>query len=155
LVGLAVIAAMPIAGSSAAWSQNADGNVALSLGLVVASTLLSPLTTPLALTAVSTLAPGDPASALREMGGRRAGAFLLAFVVVPSAAGLLTRGRLGRERFARHKPGLKRIGSALVLALCYVNACTSLPRIVRHPDWDFLAVVGAVTSLFCALAFAS
>src|SRR5262249_57378728 len=30
--GLAVIAAMPVAGSSAAWSQNAAGNRALSLG---------------------------------------------------------------------------------------------------------------------------
>ena len=31
LVGLALVAAMPIAGSSTAWSQNADGDLALSL----------------------------------------------------------------------------------------------------------------------------
>ena len=34
LVGLALVASMPIAGSSTAWSQNANGNLALSLGLV-------------------------------------------------------------------------------------------------------------------------
>ncbi len=42
LVGLALVASMPIAGSSTAWSQNADGDMALSLGLVLGSTLLSP-----------------------------------------------------------------------------------------------------------------
>ena len=36
LVGLALVASMPIAGSSTAWSQNANGNLALSLGLVLA-----------------------------------------------------------------------------------------------------------------------
>ena len=34
LVGLALVAAMPIAGSSTAWAQNANGNLAMSLGLV-------------------------------------------------------------------------------------------------------------------------
>jgi bile acid:Na+ symporter, BASS family len=46
LVGLALIASMPIAGSSTAWSQNADGDMALSLGLIVLSNFFSPLTTP-------------------------------------------------------------------------------------------------------------
>lgn len=34
LVGLALVAAMPIAGSSTTWAQNSNGNLALSLGLV-------------------------------------------------------------------------------------------------------------------------
>src|SRR5262249_41620387 len=52
IVGLALIAAMPIAGSSTAWSQNNDGDLALSIVLVLASTFLSPLTTPLVLRTV-------------------------------------------------------------------------------------------------------
>jgi hypothetical protein len=59
LVGLALVASMPIAGASTAWSQNANGNVALSLGLVLFSTFLSPLTTPLALHSVGFVASGD------------------------------------------------------------------------------------------------
>jgi BASS family bile acid:Na+ symporter len=43
LIGLALVAAMPIAGSSTAWTQNANGDLALGLGLVLASTFLSPL----------------------------------------------------------------------------------------------------------------
>src|SRR5262245_61741420 len=52
LVGLALVASMPIAGSSTAWSQNNNGSMALSLGLVLLSTLLSPMTTPVALHSV-------------------------------------------------------------------------------------------------------
>src|ERR1700687_3018580 len=55
LVGLALVASMPIAGSSTAWSQNANGDLALSLGLVMFSTLLSPLTTPIGLHSVGLL----------------------------------------------------------------------------------------------------
>lgn len=49
LVGLALVASMPIAGASTAWAQNSNGNLALSLGLVLASTILSPILTPIAL----------------------------------------------------------------------------------------------------------
>lgn len=48
LVSLALVVAMPVAGSSTAWAQNANGNLALSLGLVFFSTILSPVVTPAA-----------------------------------------------------------------------------------------------------------
>src|SRR5262249_45776035 len=41
ILGLAVVAAMPVAGSSTAWTQHANGSVSLSLALVMLSTLLS------------------------------------------------------------------------------------------------------------------
>jgi predicted Na+-dependent transporter len=53
LVGLALVASMPIAGSSTAWSQHASGDLTISLGLVLLSTLTSPLTTPLILHAIN------------------------------------------------------------------------------------------------------
>lgn len=69
LVGLALVASMPIAGSSTAWAQNADGELALSLGMVLFSTLLSPITTPLALHSVGLMATGDYAEDLHELAG--------------------------------------------------------------------------------------
>jgi len=45
LVGLALVASMPIAGASTAWSQNSNGSLALSIGLVLSTTALSPLLT--------------------------------------------------------------------------------------------------------------
>jgi BASS family bile acid:Na+ symporter len=155
LVGLAVVAAMPIAASSTAWSQNANGNVALSLGLVVLSTLLSPLTTPLALRALGSLATGDYAEALRQLSGQHTGAFLGICVVLPSLVGLLIRPLLGGRRMACLKPRLK-FGNAIVLLfLCYANASLSLPDLVAQPDWDFMAVVLAVVVALCLAAFAT
>ena len=73
---LALVASMPIAGSSTAWAQNADGDLVLSLGLVVGSTLLSPLTTPLALHAVGLMAEGAYAGDLHELAAHGTGVFL-------------------------------------------------------------------------------
>jgi BASS family bile acid:Na+ symporter len=155
LVGLAVVAAMPVAGSSTAWSQNANGNVSLSLGLVVLSTLLSPLTTPLTLRAVGWLATGAHAEALRHLAGHQTGTFLLVCVVFPSLAGLGVRQILGGQRVVRLKPGLKCVNSLVLLFLCYANASVSLPQVVAAPDWDFLAVILAVVAALCLVAFAA
>ena len=46
LVGLALVAAMPVANSSVGWTQSAGGNLALGLALVVVSISLSPWVTP-------------------------------------------------------------------------------------------------------------
>jgi BASS family bile acid:Na+ symporter len=47
---------MPIAGASTAWAQNSNGNLALSLGLVLASTFLSPILTPVVLSVFGEMA---------------------------------------------------------------------------------------------------
>jgi BASS family bile acid:Na+ symporter len=152
LLGLAVVAAMPVAGSSAAWAQNASGNVALSLGLVVGSTALSPLTTPLVFRAFGAIADDAGADAMRVMGGPETGLFLTLCVVVPSAAGLLVRGAAG-GRVARLKPGLKLANAAALLGLCYANAAVALPRVVAEPDWDFLALILGAAAGLCGVAF--
>ncbi len=59
LVGLALIAGMPIAGSSAAWTQNSGGNGGLSLGLIVLSIFLSTVSAPFTLTIFVQLTSGD------------------------------------------------------------------------------------------------
>ena len=69
LVGLALVASMPIAGASTAWSQNANGDMTLSLGLVLLSTFLSPITTPVVLNSVAMRKHGDYSDVLRELAG--------------------------------------------------------------------------------------
>lgn len=153
LVGLALVASMPIAGSSTAWSQNSDGNLVLSLGLVLASTLLSPLTTPLALHAVGWMASGTYAESLHHLARGGTGTFLTVGVIVPSLLGIGTRLVLGEGRIAALKPGLKVINSIVLLVLNYSNASVSLPQAVAKPDADFLAVTLGITSSLCILAF--
>ena len=89
LVGLALVAWMLIAGSSTAWAQNADGELTLSLGMVLFSTLLSPLTTPIALHSVGLMATGDYAEDLHELAAGATGMFLAICVLAP--VGLIAR----------------------------------------------------------------
>ncbi len=155
LVGLALVASMPIAGSSTAWSQNADGDLALSLGLVVTSTLISPFATPMALHAVGWMAEGEYAADLHGLAAHGSGVFLAACVVVPSVLGILLRLLVGEARLAVVRPWLKPANSANLLALSYSNAAAALPQAVAQPDWDFLGAILAITSSLCVLAFAS
>jgi BASS family bile acid:Na+ symporter len=155
LVGLALVASMPVAGSSSAWTQNADGNVALSLGLVLFSTLLSPLTTPAALYAVGGVTTGGYAERLRDLAAEGTGVFLGGCVVLPVLAGLLGRAALGERRVTAAGPYLRLFNSANLLLLSYVNGAASLPESVANPDPDFLAVTLVLVVAMCGLGFAA
>ncbi len=153
LVGLALVASMPVAGSSSAWTQNADGNVALSLGLVLFSTLLSPLTTPAALYAVGGVTTGPYADRLNELAADGTGGFLGVCVVLPTLAGLLGRAALGESRVAAAAPLLRLFTSVNLVGLNYVNASASLPESIANPDPDFLAVTLVLVLGMCLLGF--
>lgn len=152
LVGLAVVAAMPVAGSSTAWSQNASGSAALSLGLVITSTMLSPLTTPVTLAVLKPLTTGQYTDVMGQLSGSGTGLFLLACVAVPSLAGMACRFFVG-ERLYSLKPALKLINSLVLLLLCYANSSSVLPLIFRAPDWDFLALCLVAVGILCVTAF--
>jgi BASS family bile acid:Na+ symporter len=153
LVGLALVASMPIAGSSTAWAQNADGELALSLGMVLISTLLTPITTPLALHSVGLMTTGDYAEDLHELAAGGTGMFLAGCVLAPSLMGIVIRHALGDIRIAAAKPRLKLINSTILLILNYSNASVSLPQAVAEPDPDFLVLTLAIVVGLCALAF--
>lgn len=153
LVGLALIIAMPIAGSSAAWAQNANGNLSLSLGLVMLSTMLSPLTTPLVLHLFGFITQGDYAEDLHEMAQQGTNAFLCLTVVLPSLAGMTAHYVLGEHRTTIVKPYLKLVNFIVLLLLNYSNASTSLPQAFSRPDWDFLGFILGTTIAVCSVAF--
>jgi BASS family bile acid:Na+ symporter len=155
LVGLALVASMPIAGSSTAWSQNSNGDLAVSLGLVVFSTFLSPVTTPMALHSVGLMTTGDYSEDLHELASGGAGGFLAVSVFVPSLLGILIHATVGEERIRTVKPLLRLLNSINLLLLNYSNAAVSLPQTIADPDWDFLIVVLAIVFTLCVLAFAS
>ncbi|HEY1191697.1 MAG TPA: bile acid:sodium symporter [Gemmata sp.] len=152
VAGLGIVAAMPVAGSSAAWSQRAGGSAALSLGLVVASTLISPLTTPLALAVVGPVGVGGAAPGLLGPG---VVTFLLVSVVIPSVAGMAVRRLVGSRVVTRAQPGLKAAGTFVLLVLCYANGTASLPSVTAAPDWDYLALVIASAGALCGSGFAA
>jgi BASS family bile acid:Na+ symporter len=155
LVGLALVAAMPIAGSSTAWTQNANGDVALGLGLVLFSTFLSPLTTPLTFECVEQMASGEYARALDDLEDQGTGVLLLGCVLLPSLLGIGLHFLGGQTKVQAAKPGLKLVNSTNLWLLNYANAAVALPQVVADPDWDFLAVTLAIVVGLCVVAFAS
>lgn len=155
LVGLALIAAMPIAGASTAWAQNANGNLALSLGLVLLTTLLSPLLTPLVLHIAGFVTTGDYSEDLHELACDGAVAFLVVWVVLPSLFGLLAQLLAGQARLAQAQSHIKLVNYVILLLLNYSNASLSLPKALSHPDFDFLVILLAIVVALCISAFAT
>jgi BASS family bile acid:Na+ symporter len=155
LVGLALVASMPIAGSSTAWSQNANGDLALSLGLVLFSTFLSPLTTPVGLHAVGLMTTGDFSKELHALANGGTDGFLAISVIVPSLLGIAARSAAGEARTAAAGPILKLLNSLDLLLLNYSNAAVSLPKTIPNAPWDFLAVTLAIVAILCAVSFAA
>lgn len=153
LVGLALIVSMPIAGSSTAWSQNANGNLSLSLGLVFLSTVLCPLTTPLVLHIFGNITIGDYSEDLHELAAQGTNAFMMLTVVLPAMFGIVLYFCLGEECTAKVKPSLKLVNFLVLLLLNYSNAATSLPQAFAKPDWDYLIFIFFTTLFLCATAF--
>mgnify|MGYP001598695155 FL=1 len=155
LVGLALVAAMPIAGSSTAWAQNANGNLALSLGLVFFSTLLSPIVTPVAFHIFGEMASDEYEKVLHGLAAYGSGTFLGLWVVLPSLLGIAVRLILSEDWQARGMPYLKFINSIVLLLLNYSNASVSLPQAMAERDYDFLAITLAITAGLCLALFAA
>jgi BASS family bile acid:Na+ symporter len=155
VVGLALVAAMPVAGSSTAWSQNNNGELSLSLALVLASTLLSPLTTPAVLHAASWLTSGEYTRELRGLATGGTSAFLLACVALPSLLGVLGRRLVGGGRIDAARPQVRLVNYLVLLLLNYGNGAGSLPQAVAYPDWDFLILILVATVTLCVTAFSA
>jgi BASS family bile acid:Na+ symporter len=154
LVGLALVATMPIAGSSTAWTQNSDGNLPLSLALVLCSTLLSPLATPLALLFFASMTSGEYRDALQHLASSGSGPFLGLWVVLPALMGLGVRHVVGDASAAAWKSTLKTMNAVVLLILNYSNAAVSLPQTLTHPDPDFLLITLPITLALCLTMFA-
>ena len=153
LVALALVGAMPIAGSSTTWAQHTAGNVSLSLSLVLLSTLLSPLLIPRFLGAASRLTTGAYAEDLAILAQAGGGAFMVLSVVGPASLGLLMRWCLGARLLQPWMPWIKVLGLLDLLVLNYANAALSLPQVVQFPDYDFLLILVLVTSSMCLAGY--
>jgi len=154
LTGLAFVAAMPIAGASTAWAQSANGNMSLSVGLVLATTLFSPVLTPLVLHMAGAVTTGDYSEDLHEIAAGESANFLALWVLLPSLLGLAASHALGEKRTAAAKPHLKITNYGAIVLLNYANASLSLPEVLRQPDADFLLLMIFVVFSLCLTAFA-
>jgi BASS family bile acid:Na+ symporter len=150
-LGLAVVAAMPVAASSTAWAQNADGDLALSLGLLLLSTLCCPLTAALLFRAMATMTSVVAAPDAELLVSQATVVFLTLWVLLPVTCGMALRWAVGASRVDQCKPSLKLINLVILLVLNYANASLALPLVLRRPEPLTLTIV-AVLALGLAIA---
>jgi BASS family bile acid:Na+ symporter len=154
LVGLALVATMPVANSSVGWSQNAGGNLALSLGLVLLSISLSPWTTPhlLGLLGLS-LAPAERALC-EVLVNRFSGTFFIVWVIMPTALGFAIRALAGRKRVEGWNGWIALVSVAALLVLNYANAALALPEVWQQSQLSVLAATLLLATLLSAVGLA-
>jgi len=155
IVALALLSAVPIAGSATAYTQNTEGDVPLAIGLVLLSTFLSPWLMPTSLHLINFFSFGDYTPALLQLKAGAPTLVLLLSVLLPSVLGLGMRPLLNVQRIQSFKPNLKLLNSACLLLLNYTMASIALPEVFASPDWAFLTTVLVFGSLLCVIDFLS
>ncbi|WP_406378965.1 sodium-dependent transporter [Streptomyces sp. NBC_01618] len=147
ITGLALVGAMPVAAGATVWGGRAAGNHSLVVGIVLASTLLSPLTIPLMLSVASTVTRGHYAHDLSRMAATDGGAFAVISVIVPCVAGLAAQWMTPRHMLERHLPWLGLLGLVDAVLLTYSNACGALGGFLFHPRPALLVAAVVVEQL--------
>lgn len=151
LLGLILVAAMPVANSSVAWTQQSGGSLPWSLGLVVTSILISPWVAPLLMRWMGLSLSGQETEAVENLVRSFSGASLIIWVLLPTAAGLLLRKVLGADRLAEYSAHRQLASAAILLALNYATGSLALPEFFEHPSTAVLIVVAAA-ALMLALS---
>ncbi|WP_407698808.1 bile acid:sodium symporter family protein [Streptomyces acidicola] len=154
VTAMILIVAMPVAAGATVWTGKGDGDQPTMVGLVLASTLLSPLTVPLVIGALVPLLSGDYADTLSRAEHTIRGAFTFVGVVLPCAAGILCRLVLPAPWLSRVLRAVVPLALAGSLLLTYVNASGALSSFLARPRPLLLAAALAVALLVCLLSFA-
>jgi BASS family bile acid:Na+ symporter len=150
LAGLALVAMMPPANSSAAWTQNAGGDLRLNLSLIVAATLLCPLAAP---AAAVVLAAGPGIDSSTWLQGAWGMMLLMLWIAIPIGLGIATRRWLSPGVLKRAAPMLSLSNSLMLLLLNYCQASLALPRLLDGQAAGLLQPAAFTAVSFTGLLF--
>jgi BASS family bile acid:Na+ symporter len=153
LVGLALVATMPVANSSVGWTQNADGNLGLGLALVVLSIVLCPWVTPNLLNLLGMSLSADERAYCEALVGQFSGWFFIIWVILPTAGGLAGRYLMTPQRVAKVSSRFILASAAALLLLNYINAALALPEI-REASPSLLAATAALAAALSIVGLA-
>jgi BASS family bile acid:Na+ symporter len=150
LVGLTLVATMPVANSSTGWTQNAAGNLALSLALVVLSISLCPLVTPQLLSALGMTLTASERAYCEALVDRFSGEFFILWVIIPTLAGFACRRLMTPPRVERVRDQFVLASAGALLVLNYINAAIALPY-VRESGVRVFAITFALALAVCTV----
>ncbi len=163
LLGMALVAAMPVANSSVAWAQQSGGSLPWSLGLVVLSILFTPFATPWLLRLSGLSISGGEEQYVEQIVRSFSGAPFVVWVLLPTAVGLGVRRVVGVAAIDQLAPMRHIASAAILLLLNYANGSIALPQFLEKPALSVLiaatvaafvvAVMGALLATVLAAIF--
>ncbi len=153
LAGFAIVSMMPAATSSAAWAQQTNSNMALSLGLLLLSTGMMPLIFPV-MSWLSNQLP--PELSTHDFTGTKpvfSLYFIVIWIIVPVIGGWFFRWFSGEKGTTQWTTWMKWTNALNLLLLNYMNGASFLPQCVQsfHSSAVFSLLLGALTC--CSMAF--
>jgi BASS family bile acid:Na+ symporter len=129
LIGLALVASMPVANSSVGWTQNARGNLGLALALVVLSIVLCPWVTPNLLNGLGMSLSENERAYSEKLVNEFSGWFFVVWVILPTAVGLACRWIFTPARVGRVANWFIVTSAVALWLLNYINSAVGLPRL--------------------------
>jgi BASS family bile acid:Na+ symporter len=154
IVGLALVAAMPVANSSAGWTQNAGGNIALSLSLIIVSIILSPLVTPNLLKCMGWALSDADTHRIELVVTQFSGWAFILWVILPSLAGAMVGTLAGEERIVHAKPWFRLITLITILILNYANASLAIEKVWRDEPMSVITMAAIIAAAVCLIGIA-
>jgi BASS family bile acid:Na+ symporter len=149
-----IVAAMPIANSSAGWAAHLGANIGLSLTSLMAATILSPwITAPLINLGIYCTGLQKDGVDILPAWGSDMSTFFAMWVLAPILVGLSLAWLLPREWVKRARPWASRSSLVMLLLLNYVNGTVCLPELASHPAHFFQPLLAA--SLLVGLILAA
>lgn len=155
IVGLSLVSASPTAPSSTAWTRKAHGNVTVSLAVYILTNFASPASAALLLSITGILITGVFGSEFHKFASHGSSSFVLVCVLLPCTLGLIARFLLGEKTIKAAGPYLSLLSLTSLMIAIYANTCTSLPRIISHPDYSFILLALVLVIVLCASSYAN
>lgn len=155
LAGFAIVSIMPVATSSTAWAQQTNSNMALSLGLLLLSTVMMPAVIPF----MSWLMRQLPASLNPTVSIESTGTFNISFIAIwillPVVIGRVFQWVLNNKRNRKFSTWIKWVNAINLLLLNYMHGSCFLPqRFDPFQPAPMLSLLLGVAAC-CLIAFAA
>ncbi|MDG1892351.1 MAG: hypothetical protein P8L18_13660 [Verrucomicrobiota bacterium] len=151
----AVVSIMPAANASTAWAQQGHANLALSLGIVLLSTLLIPLIIPVVGWITSQILTGPPSTEFTASMGSLNVRFIITWILLPISLGVSAQYALKQTWLIRFRTHARLLNALNLLLLNYMHGASFIPQAMNpfRPTLLGILMAGALGS--CLLAFAA
>ncbi len=131
LLGMALIAAMPVANSAVGWTHQSNGSMVWAIGLVILSIAVCPWLAPQLLWLMGLSLSASDAVEAETLVAKFSGAIFVVWVILPTIIGFSIRKFFGAERIDRSSHWLTIITAMAILLLNYANASMALPLLTK------------------------